>query len=162
MSRTLTFVSIMALGAALVGGALAQTTMNMPGKHHGPKAGMRFDAMDTNKDGALDKSEVEAKSGGRLAKAFDEIDANKDGQVTKDELKAGWQAHRAERQAKMLARIDTDKDGKVSWAESEAMAKARFDKADANHDGFLDATELSQGHKGWRHHRQDMAPQQGR
>lgn len=155
MSRTLTFVSIMALGAALVGGALAQTATDTTNhKHHG----QRFDALDVNKDGALDKNEAK----GVLAKSFDEIDANKDGKVTKDELKAGWQAHRAARQAKMLARIDTDKDGKVSWAESEAMAKARFDKADANHDGFLDATELSQGHKGWRHHRKDMAPQQGR
>lgn len=153
MSRTLTFVSIMALGAALVGGALAQTTMDMPDKHHGHG----FDAMDTNKDGALDKSEAK----GRLAKAFDEIDVNKDGKVTKDELKAGWQAHRADHQAQRLARIDTDKDGKVSWAESEAQAKARFDKADANHDGFLDTSEMT-ARKGWRHHGKDMAPQQGR
>lgn len=158
MSRTLTFVSLMALGAALVGGALAQTTDTTNQKHHGHG----FDALDVNKDGALDKSEVASKTGGRLAKSFDEIDANKDGKVTKDEIRASWQAHRADRQAQRLARFDTDKDGKVSWAESEAMAKARFDKADANHDGFLDATELSQGHKGWRHHRQDMAPQQGR
>jgi hypothetical protein len=83
MSRTLTFVSLMALGAALVGGAVAQTTMDTPAqKPHG----RGFDAMDTNKDGALEKSEAK----GRLAKAFDEIDANKDGKVTKDELKAGW------------------------------------------------------------------------
>ena len=154
MSRTLTFVSLMALGAALVGGALAQTTDTTNQKHHGHG----FDVLDVNKDGALEKSEVK----GRLAKSFDEIDANKDGKVTKDELKAGWQARRADRQAQKLARIDTDKDGKVSWAESEAVAKARFDKADANHDGFLDTTELSQGHKDWRHHRRDSAPQQGR
>ena len=154
MSRTLTFVSLIALGAALVGGAVAQTTAtDMTAKHRGHG----FAAMDTNKDGALDKSEAN----GRLAKAFDEIDSNKDGKVTKDEMKAGWQAKRADRQAKQLARIDTDKDGKVSWAESEAQAKARFDKADANHDGFLDTTEMS-ARKGWRHHRQDTAAQQGR
>ncbi len=154
MSRTLTFVSIMTLGAALVGGALAQTTMDMPAHQH---HGRGFDAMDTNKDGALDKSEAKD----RLAKAFDEIDLNKDGKVTKDELKAGWQAQRTDRQAQRVARIDTDKDGKVSWAESEAQAKARFDKADANHDGFLDASEMT-ARKGWRHHDKDMAPQQGR
>ncbi|HTM82138.1 EF-hand domain-containing protein [Asticcacaulis sp.] len=154
MSRTLTFVSLMALGAALVGGAGAQTTMDKPAHQH---HGRGFDAMDTNKDGVLDKSEAK----GRLAKAFDEIDLNKDGKVTKDELKAGWQAQRTDRQAQRLARIDTDKDGKVSWAESEAQAKARFDKADANHDGFLDASEMT-ARKGWRHHDKDMAPQQGR
>ncbi len=155
MSRTLTFVSLMVLGAALVGGAVAQTATDTANqKHHG----RGFDAMDTNSDGALDKSEAK----GRLAKSFDEIDTNKDGKITKDELKAGWQANRTDRQAERLARIDTDKDGKVSWAESEAQAKARFDKADVNHDGFLDASELSQGHKGWRHHGKDMAPQQGR
>ena len=51
MSRTLTFVSLIALGAALVGGAVAQTTAtDMTAKHRGHG----FAAMDTNKDGALD------------------------------------------------------------------------------------------------------------
>lgn len=154
MSRKLTFVSLMVLGAALVGGAVAQTSTPAAPQGHGK----HFDAMDTNHDGALDKSEAK----GRLAKAFDEIDSNKDGKLTKDEIKAGWQARRAGKQADRLARLDTDKDGKLSWAEAEAAAKARFDKADVNKDGVLDATEMTKGHKGWRHHRKDTAPQQGR
>lgn len=47
--------------------------------------------------------------------------------------------------------MDTDKDGKVSRAEfdakhTDAADKAKFDKADANKDGFIDATE-SKAHK---------------
>jgi hypothetical protein len=154
MSRKLTFVSLLVLGAAFAGGALAQTSAPATSQGHG----QHFDAMDTNHDGAIDKTEAK----GRLAKAFDKIDSNKDGKLTKDEIKAGWQARRAGKEADRLARLDTDKDGKLSWAEAEAAAKARFDKADVNKDGVLDAAEMAKGHKGWRHHRKDTAPQQGR
>lgn len=45
----------------------------------------RFDAADTNHDGAL--SREEAKSTPMILEHFDEIDANKDGKVTEEELK---------------------------------------------------------------------------
>ena len=146
MSRTLTFVSLIALGAALVGGAMAQTDTTTKHGH-----GRHFATMDANSDGALDKSEAK----GRLAERFDETDTNKDGRITKEEMRAGWQARRAGHQADRIARVDTDKDGKVSWAETQAGAKARFDEADTNKDGYLDTSEMGQRRKGWRHHRDD-------
>src|ERR1041384_7790186 len=39
--------------------------------------------------------------------------------------------------------FDTNKDGKLSKAEVPEMFAAMFDRADLNHDGLLDATEMS-------------------
>lgn len=47
-------------------------------------ADARFAKLDTNGDGALDKTE--ASKAPPLAKHFDEWDKNKDGKLTKDEL----------------------------------------------------------------------------
>jgi hypothetical protein len=43
-----------------------------------------------------------------------------------------------------LAVMDTDHDGSVSKKEFNAYMDAEFEKADADHDGTLDATELEQ------------------
>jgi Ca2+-binding EF-hand superfamily protein len=51
----------------------------------------RFEAADTNHDGAL--SREEAKSMPMILQHFDEIDANKDGKVSEEELKAMMQGH---------------------------------------------------------------------
>jgi Ca2+-binding EF-hand superfamily protein len=56
--------------------------------------GKRFEAADTNHDGALSRDE--AKSMPMVLEHFDEIDANKDGKVTLDEIKAMIEGHDAE------------------------------------------------------------------
>jgi hypothetical protein len=38
--------------------------------------------------------------------------------------------------------MDANKDGAVTKAEFEAASKARFDRADTNHDGWLSKGEL--------------------
>jgi hypothetical protein len=43
-----------------------------------------------------------------------------------------------------LKRLDTDADGNVSAAELAAEDLAKFDKADANHNGVIDADEAAQ------------------
>jgi hypothetical protein len=43
-----------------------------------------------------------------------------------------------------LAVMDTDHDGSVSKQEFTTYMQAQFDKADIDHDGTLDATELDQ------------------
>jgi Ca2+-binding EF-hand superfamily protein len=53
----------------------------------------------------------------------------------------------------MLKKIDTDGDGKVSKAEALAAAAARFDKADANKDGFLTVEEMKAARHGHGGHR---------
>jgi Ca2+-binding EF-hand superfamily protein len=54
----------------------------------------RFDAADTNHDGAL--SREEAKNMPMVQEHFDAIDTNKDGKVTLDEIKAMMEGHDAE------------------------------------------------------------------
>ena len=48
----------------------------------------------------------------------------------------------------MLGMMDADGNGAVSAAEHAAAAQAMFDKADANHDGSLDAGEMAGAHEG--------------
>ncbi len=71
------------------------------GQHHGYDEqhsdsfiSKRFEAADTNHDGAL--SREEAKSMPMVLEHFDEIDTNKDGKVTLDEIKAMVEGHDAE------------------------------------------------------------------
>ncbi len=54
----------------------------------------RFEAADTNHDGAL--SREEAKNMPMVLEHFDEIDTNKDGKVTEDEIKAMMEGHDTE------------------------------------------------------------------
>ena len=61
--------------------------------HGGAFINKRFDAADTNHDGAL--SREEAKSTPMILEHFDEIDSNKDGKVTEEELKSWMAGHNA-------------------------------------------------------------------
>lgn len=70
------------------------------GQHHGYDEqqsdsfiSKRFEAADTNHDGAL--SREEAKSMPMILDHFDEIDTNKDGKVTEEEIKAMMEGHDA-------------------------------------------------------------------
>ena len=114
------------------------------------KQGAKFErlrAADTNADGLLSRTEAAALP--RIAERFDAIDANADGQVSFDELRGSRHKARGER---FLKRLDADNDGKVSKAEALAKATERFDRVDANKDGFITAEELParHGHRGHR------------
>ncbi len=168
------FVSVTALGLILASAAGAQTAASAtassaaPAKaHEGLKA--RFDAMDANHDGFIDKSEAT----GRIAKNFDTIDADHDGKISLEELRAearevagskknaGAAAPMAavapvapvapaapEKHHGNFAGLDTDHDGRISFAEFTAREKALFDRLDTNHDGYLEASELPKGKEG--------------
>ncbi|MFD1191918.1 EF-hand domain-containing protein [Phenylobacterium conjunctum] len=84
-------------------------------------------------------------------------DANHDGKVTQAEMQAmrpgpggpppqakvpkgdgaGGPSHR------MFARVDRNKDGALTRDELENALKHRFDKSDANHDGWLSKAEMA-------------------
>lgn len=69
------------------GGMHGYDDMHGGGMHGGDMyIGNRFDAADTNHDGALTREE--AKDMPMLSQYFEQIDANKDGKVTREELHA--------------------------------------------------------------------------
>lgn len=132
--------------------------------------------LDSNNDGVVDRAEAAASP--RLAARFDALDANGDGRLQRDELRGAWKGHgpRGRRGGHgsggidALARLDTDGDGRVSRGELEAAKAARearaganperharaghaarpdllaqFDSIDRNRDGLLSRGEL----RGW-------------
>lgn len=120
-----------------------------------PQRGNHFGKADADGNGALSRAELE-KSLPHLALKFDQIDTNKDGQLSRDELSAARKAHRhahkkgsnADRQARTAERFkhaDANGDAKISRAEAEAnvprLAK-KFDAIDTDKDGQLTQDEL--------------------
>jgi Ca2+-binding EF-hand superfamily protein len=116
----------------------------------------RLMAFDTNKDGALSRSELPARMQGLFARA----DANKDDLLTADELKASADAQQgtggpAERRGgrgrdggpgfrrmdPIAAAIDVDRDGTLSAAEIAGAGQA-LAVLDGNKDGQLTMDEI--------------------
>ena len=155
MERTIAatlFAAVMATAAS--GAATAQTPE--PAAKSGATAGparaermqkwsnrlnKRFEADDKNRDGALDRAEVEA----RLNKAFDRRDKNRDGSLDADEVKAIG-ARQGGKGAKALQarfkRADADRDGKISRQEFLATLPPWFVRADADKDEKVTKQEL--------------------
>ncbi len=116
---------------------------------------------DLNKDGMINEADRTAK----MTQMFDTIDANRDGAVSRAEFTDHHKAmmegkgkdgaegggpgkdmgmgvgHGGRMLHKMAEMADTNHDKSISRAEFDAAAKARFDKADADHDGKLTAAE---------------------
>lgn len=139
--------SVLILTALALASAATLVTAAPEGQAH--RAGMleRLKAADTNGDGFISRAEAGALP--RIAERFDAIDANRDGQVSIEELRASHAKHRGEGQ---LKRLDTDGDGKMSKAEALAKASERFDRADANKDGFLTPDEMKAARHAHRGH----------
>ncbi len=99
--------------------------------------------LDANGDGFVDRAEAAASP--RLAARFDSLDANRDGRLDKDELprhERGGRHGGKDRHAQLQA-LDTDKDGRISRAEAAAdpAFAQRFDRMDLNKDGFVDRAD---------------------
>lgn len=113
----------------------------------------RFDAIDTDNDGKISKSEYMA----HCEKVFQMLDTNGDGVLTKQEagqnvMKLMTEAKQKamEKASQQFARIDTNNDGKISLDEWQSalpnapMAEEWFAAADANGDGFLTQEEIQE------------------
>src|SRR4051812_38611466 len=140
------YVIALTAAAILSASSLVFADNGAPGAGHRGAFMERLKAADTNGDGMLSKQEAAALP--RIAERFDAIDANGDGQVTADELHAFMKAHHGGAAGRMFKSADANADGKVSRDEFMAQAAARFDRLDANKDGFLTPDELKSG----RHH----------
>jgi Ca2+-binding EF-hand superfamily protein len=96
---------------------------------------------DANGDGIITKAEF----GDARAKMFERLDRNHDGYLTKDDkprfsLRQSGQGNRLQ---EMLLMLDKDGDGRISREEFVNSPSLLFDRADTNHDGQVDSTELA-------------------
>lgn len=158
MNRT--FAAIAAASLVLGAGALTGAAIAGDGAK-GDRAQKRaewidrmFERADANKDGAIDKAEMDAARAARFAAA----DTNADGGLSLDEMKAmmgerskRWSERKMERR---FNRLDADDDGKVTQAEMAAMFQKRgdmFKRADADGDGRITRAEAEQAMNSHRH-----------
>ncbi len=113
-----------------------------------------FARVDTNKDGSVDRGEIQAVGlevaeqaqasvQKKLAEQFARLDANKNGQLSLTEFQAGATVRATAKPDAALQRLDTNKDGKVSRDEYRARQLGVFDSLDANKDGTVTAQEAA-------------------
>lgn len=142
MKKTI-IISTLAGSAVLLTGLVAVAQDGGPSLR-GEGMNRMLENVDTNKDGMIDKAEVDAKK----ASKFGEIDTNGDGVITGADIMAHREAERKKRMAERItARLDTNGDGTISEAEFLAAPDRMFDRADRNNDGVVDAEELEKAKK---------------
>jgi hypothetical protein len=137
--RTLAAVA----GVAILAFSTAAANPQNKGKQAGAwKKGQGWDhfaaVFDANKDGKVTKDELMAKRPG-----FDHLDTNHDGFVSEAEIDALPAAQKNPNLKGWVAKFDQDKDNKVSVAEWDAKRAKAFETADKNHDGAIEASEVT-------------------
>lgn len=121
---------------------------------HAQPVDQLFDDADTDKNGTLSSSEIEAVHGSRpmLAAHFAEIDSDGDRELSRDEIAAAMEKHHgagmwhgagAIAHEEHLKRFDTDGDGQLSASERRAVHEQMFDETDTDNNGTLSASELA-------------------
>jgi Ca2+-binding EF-hand superfamily protein len=121
----------------------------------GPMAA-RFDQMDANHDGYLDRSDKQARITEHRAEFFAGADGNRDGRLTRDEFAVEQGARSAERREKIAERAQAagkQLPSRPAPTEAEQVARAgqAFARMDANKDGVVSKTEFDAfkpAHKG--------------
>ncbi len=142
---------LLLLGATLLGASTL--ALAAPPFAHGerPDIGARLAEVDSNDDGMISREEFVA----ARADHFAMLDRDGDGYFSTLDIPEQVRGReRAEHHLeKMLAEFDQDGDRLISAAEFASGPTPRFDRADANGDGQIDATEVHALHPA--HHRPD-------
>lgn len=147
--------------------ALSLATLGATAAEPVPSGERARPTLDTNGDGAIDRSE--AAKFPRLAAKFDSLDRNADGRLDASERpqrkhRGHGGKHRGHGGFGHPERLDTDGDGRLSRAEVDAAKAGRdgrpnrlaenFAAIDANRDGFVVRSELHAWHQAQRPQRE--------
>ena len=112
-----------------------------------PGFAARFTEWDANKDGYLDRTDMQLRASRERAEFFGGADANKDGKLSRDEFAVEQGARAAERREQFAKRAEAAaKQAKARSVPTEAeqlkRAGAAFDRMDANKDGTVTRAEF--------------------
>ncbi len=145
-------VLTVSLGLAILAGGAVASSDRMEGKQHRPHHS--FEELDTDGDGRLMPSEMEA----HMQARFEGADTDGDGALSKEELLARANermAKRAEKQVnRMLECHDANGDGSLSAEEMKARYKGRmFTRMDADQDGAVTKEEFEAMHARHKRHK---------
>jgi Ca2+-binding EF-hand superfamily protein len=147
------------IGAVLLIGTIAAVTTTSAQKTSGNSSGAKLwlSAMDTDHDGTVSKQEFLA----YMAAQFDKADPDKDGTLDKNEMEqlrqnlgiapkqdstnvSAQNASESSSGAKLwVSAMDKDNDSTVSKQEFLSYMDAQFDKADPDNDKVLDKKEMA-------------------
>jgi Ca2+-binding EF-hand superfamily protein len=94
MMKTRLIVLSLLAACASTAWAADPATPAKPDQAKRQEAAQRWNAGDTDKDGAISKQEAGAAKMQHLVNNFDQIDSNKDGKITREEMRAARAQHR--------------------------------------------------------------------
>jgi Ca2+-binding EF-hand superfamily protein len=130
-------LTALAISIAVGGMGFLTAVMAKPGSMRGGQM-PSFEMLDTNGDGVITQTEINAIGAGRFA----ESDANGDGYLDADELKAQMGERMGLAIKHMIERADTNGDGKLSADEVKSpQAGKLFEHVDADGNGEITQEE---------------------
>jgi Ca2+-binding EF-hand superfamily protein len=107
------------------------------GRGFAPPASLVRTALDTNGDGLLSASEIDA-----APASLRRLDRNGDGRLDASELRPPAPPTISDELTTTLMGFDADKDGRLTRAEVPERFQGLFERADTNKDGVLTAEEI--------------------